>query len=60
MKKLYVASGYDSWVNKRQLQAFDDLDKAKAYLDGLTAPQMQTMEYKTKNDLITTLLKGAI
>ena len=60
MKSLYIASGYNSWANKRLIRAFDSLDKAKAFTEGLTAPQLEVMQYKTKLDLITSLLQGAI
>ena len=60
MKKLYIASGFNSLANKRLLHVFDSLDKAKRFTDGLTTPQLEVMQYRTKNQLITDLLGGLL
>jgi hypothetical protein len=59
MKKLYIASGYNSYTNKEIRQAFNSEAEADKFLDGLTDPRIQVIAYKSTVELINHLLKGS-
>jgi hypothetical protein len=59
MKKLYIATGYNSYTNKEIRQAFNSEDEADKFLEGLTDPRIQVIAYKSTVELINHLLKGA-
>jgi hypothetical protein len=59
MKKLYIASGYNSYTNKEIRQAFNSEAEADKFLEGLTDPRIQVISYKSTVELINHLLKGA-
>lgn len=59
MKKLYIASGYNSWTNKELIKAFTTEQDADKFLDGLTNPHMQIVGYKSTVDLMNHFLTKA-
>jgi hypothetical protein len=70
MKKIYLASGYNSWTNNTIYRVFNTLSEANGYLIGLTDGNIDTFSANTMleafNRLIahklapnTTFLKGA-
>lgn len=59
MKKLYIATGYNSYTNKEIRQAFNSEAEADKFLDGLTDPRIQVIAYKSTVELINHLLKGS-
>lgn len=56
MKKVYIASGYNSWTNKDVIRAFSSEKEADAFLNGLTNPHIQVMAYKSSTQLVNALL----
>ncbi len=58
MKKLYIASGYNSYTNKEIRQAFNSEVEADEFLEGLTDPRIQVVAYKSTVELINHLIKG--
>ncbi len=58
MKKLYIASGYNSYTNKEIRQAFNSEAEADKFLDGLTDPRIQVIAYKSTVELINHFIKG--
>jgi hypothetical protein len=59
MKKLFIASGYDSFNNKDMRKAFNSESDANQYIDGLTDPHIQVISYKSTVELINYYLKAA-
>lgn len=59
MKKLYIATAYNSYTNKEIRQAFNSEAEADKFLEGLTDPRIQVIAYKSTVELINHLLKGA-
>jgi hypothetical protein len=57
MKKIYIATGYDSFNNKALLKAFTSQAEADKYLEGVTDPRINVMGYKSTADLVNKLLK---
>lgn len=57
MKKIYIATGYDSYAQKTMLKAFTSQAEADKYLEGLTDPRINVMMYKSTADLVNKLLK---
>lgn len=58
MKKLYIASGYNSYTNKEIRQAFNSETEADKFLEGLTDPRIQVIAYKSTVELINHFIKG--
>lgn len=58
MKKLYIATGYNSYTNKEIRQAFYSEAEADKFLDGLTDPRIQVIAYKSTVELINHFIKG--
>ena len=58
MKKLYIATGYNSYTNKEIRQAFNSESEADKFLDGLTDPRIQVIAYKSTVELINHFIKG--
>jgi hypothetical protein len=58
MKKLYIATGYNSYTNKEIRQAFNSEAEADKFLDGLTDPRIQVIAYKSTVELINHFIKG--
>ena len=56
MKKLYIARGYNSWVNKPLVKAFNTEKEADQYIQGLTDPHIQVLAYKNTTQLVNYLL----
>jgi hypothetical protein len=56
MKKLYIASGYNSWTNKELIRAFSSETEADKFLENLTNPHIQVFSYKSTADLANLLL----
>lgn len=59
MKKLYIASGYNSFTNKDMRKAFNNESDADQFMDGLTDPHIQVISYKSTVELINHFLKAA-
>ena len=59
MKKLYIASGYNSFTNKDMRKAFNNENDADQFIDGLTDPHIQVITYKSTVELINYYLKAA-
>lgn len=57
MKKIYIATGYNSYTNQALLKAFTSQAEADKYLEGLTDPKINVMGYKSTADLVNKLLK---
>lgn len=57
MKKIFIASGYDSWNNKKQLKAFSSMAEADAFLENLTDPHVHVIAYRSTVGLVNALLK---
>ena len=57
MKKIYIATGYNSYTNKAILKAFTSQAEADKYLEGVTDPKINVMGYKSTADLVNKLLK---
>lgn len=58
MKKIYVASGFNSWTNKQLTKAFLTEKEADSFLEGLTNPYLQVLTYKSTVDLLNQFLRG--
>jgi hypothetical protein len=58
MKKLYIATGYNSYTNKEIRQAFNSEVEADKFLEGLTDPRIQVIAYKSTVELINHFIKG--
>jgi len=58
MKRLFIATGYNSWTNKDVLRAFNSDNKANSFIEGLTNPKIQVFSYKSTLDLVNALLKA--
>ena len=58
MKKLYIASGYNSWINKQMTRAFNKENDADKFLEGLTDPTVQVFAYKSTVDLMNIFLRA--
>jgi len=56
MKKLYIATGYNSWNNKELHRAFNTEQEADQFLNGLTNPHLMVMSYKSTAQLANALL----
>jgi hypothetical protein len=59
MKKLYIASGYNSFTNKDTRKAFNKEIEADQFISGLTDPHIQVISYKSTVELINYYLKAA-
>ena len=59
MKKLFIASGYNSYTNKEMRKAFNNESEADQFMDGLTDPHIQVIAYKSTLELINHFLKVA-
>ena len=57
MKKIYVTKGYNSWTNKELIKAFNNEQEANSFIEGLTEPHIQVINYKNTADLVNHLLK---
>jgi hypothetical protein len=58
MKKIYIASGFNSWTNKQITKAFLTEKEADSFLEGLSNPYLQVLTYKSTAELINQFLKG--
>lgn len=58
MKKLYIASGYNSFTHKELRKAFTSEIEADKFLEGLTDPRIQVIAYKSTVELINYFIKG--
>jgi hypothetical protein len=58
MKKVFIASGYNSWTNKDIIKAFTSENEAEKWIEGLTNPHINIIGYKSTIDLVNHLLKG--
>jgi hypothetical protein len=56
MRKIYIATGYNSWANKELHKAFNTAQEADQFLNGLTNPHLVVMSYKSTAQLANTLL----
>lgn len=56
MKKVYIANGYNSWVNKDIIRAFTTEKEADTFIQGLTNPHIQVLSYKNTTQLVNALL----
>jgi hypothetical protein len=59
MKKIYIASGYNSYTNKTLIKAFSTDTEADKFLEGLTDPRIQVLAYKSTLELVNNLIKEA-
>jgi hypothetical protein len=57
MKKIYIASGYNSYTQKTMLKAFMSETEADKFLEGLTDPRINIVAYKSTVELVNHLLK---
>jgi len=57
MKKIYIASGYNSYTQKTMLKAFMSEAEADKFLEGLTDPRINIVTYKSTVELVNHLLK---
>lgn len=57
MKKIYIATGYNSYTQQTLLKAFTSQAEADKFLEGLTDPRINVMGYKSTADLVNKLLK---
>ena len=57
MRKVYIASGFNSWQNKTMARAFNTNAEALAYSEGLTDPKIKAYAYATAVDLANQLKK---
>lgn len=57
MKKIYIATGYNSYTNKALMKAFMSETEADKFLDGLTDPRIQVLAYKSTVELVNHLIK---
>ena len=58
MKRIFIATGYNSWTNKDVLRAFSSDNEANSFIEGLTNPKIQVFSYKSTLDLVNALLKA--
>jgi hypothetical protein len=58
MKKIYVTKGYNSWTNQELVRAFTTKKEADSFIEGLTEPHIQVINYKNTADLVNHLLRG--
>ena len=58
MKKVFIASGYNSWTSKDMIKAFNSESEADKFIEGLTNPHIHVIGYKSTIDLVNHLLKG--
>jgi hypothetical protein len=56
MKKIYIATGYNSWTNKELHRAFKTEQEADEFLNGLTDPHLVVMSYQSTTQLANALL----
>ena len=59
MKKLYIASGYNSFTDKDMRKAFNNENDADQFISGLTDSHIQVITYKSTVELINYYLKAA-
>jgi hypothetical protein len=59
MKKIYIASGYNSFTHKTLIKAFSTDTEADKFLEGLTDPRIQVLTYKSTLELVNHLIKEA-
>jgi hypothetical protein len=57
MKKIYIATGYNSYTQKTLLKAFMSETEADKFLEGLTDPRINIVAYKSTVELVNHLLK---
>jgi len=57
MKKIYVTKGYNSWTNQELVRAFTTEKEADSFINGLTEPHIQVINYKNTADLVNHLLR---
>lgn len=58
MKKVYLANGYNSWRNKNMIRAFSNENDADEFMEGLTDPHIQVIQYKSSAELANLLLNS--
>ena len=58
MKKIYIATGYNSFTNKQLTKAFSTESEADKFLEGLTDPRLNIISYKSTIELMNHFLKG--
>jgi hypothetical protein len=58
MKSIYIASGWNSWVNKTIVRAFSTYTDALAFIGGLTDGEVKKVRYQSSVDLANILLKA--
>jgi hypothetical protein len=56
MKKIYIATGYNSWANKELHRAFTTEQEADQFINGLTDPRLVVMSYNSTVQLANALL----
>lgn len=58
MRKLYIATGYNSWTNKRLHRVFETEQDADQFINGLTDPHLVVMSYSSTTELVNALLNN--
>ena len=58
MKKLFIATGYNSYTNKTMQRAFLTEAEADQFIGGLTDPHISIISYRNTIELINHFLKG--
>ena len=58
MKKIFIATGYNSYTNKTVIKAFSTELEADKFLEGLTDPRINVINYKSTIQLVNHLLKA--
>ena len=58
MKKIYIATGYNSWANKELHRAFTTEQEADQFINGLTNPHLVVMSYNSTTELVNALLNN--
>lgn len=58
MRKIYIATGYNSWTNKQLHRAFETEQEADQFINGLTDPHLVVMNYKSTTELVNALLNN--
>jgi hypothetical protein len=58
MRKLYIATGYNSWTNKQLHRAFETEQDADQFINGLTDPHLVVMSYSSTTELVNALLNN--
>jgi hypothetical protein len=58
MRKIYIATGYNSWANKELHRAFKTEQEADQFINGLTDPHLVVMSYNSTTELVNALLNN--